>query len=85
MHHIALAPHAWRILILSLTYACAIDHVEPRAKIRAEQVQWVFGGPQASSCEDANIVVIKASPGASHTILIFYFLINIFILRMIVH
>jgi hypothetical protein len=26
----------------------------------------VFGGPQASSCEDANIVVIKVSPGAFH-------------------
>jgi hypothetical protein len=36
-------------------------------KVQPEQeVQWVFGGPQASSCTDANIVVIKASPGASH-------------------
>jgi hypothetical protein len=41
-----------------------IDHTEP--EFEAEQVQWVFGGPQASSCEDANIVVIKASPGASN-------------------
>jgi hypothetical protein len=32
--------------------------------IQAEQVQWALGGPQASSCEDANIIVIKASPGA---------------------
>jgi hypothetical protein len=29
------------------------------------EVQWVFEGPQASSCEDANIFVIKASPDAS--------------------
>jgi hypothetical protein len=36
-------------------------------KVQAEQeVQWVFGGPQASSCADANIVVIRASPGASN-------------------
>jgi hypothetical protein len=36
-------------------------------EVQAEQeVQWVFKGPQASSCEDANIVVIKACPGASH-------------------
>jgi hypothetical protein len=28
----------------------------------------VFGGLEASSCEDANIVVIKTSPGASHQI-----------------
>jgi hypothetical protein len=34
-------------------------------KVQAEQeVQWVFGDPQASSCVDANNVVIRASPGA---------------------
>jgi hypothetical protein len=33
-------------------------------KIQAEQVQWVFVGPQASCCQDTNIVVIKASPDA---------------------
>jgi hypothetical protein len=41
-----------------------VDHTELKMEIQAEQVQWVFGGPQASSCEDDNIVVIKASPGA---------------------
>jgi hypothetical protein len=36
-------------------------------KVQAEQeVQLVFGGPQVSSCVDANIVVIKASTGASY-------------------
>jgi hypothetical protein len=36
-------------------------------EVRAEQeVQWVLGGLQASSCEDANIFVIKASLGASN-------------------
>jgi hypothetical protein len=35
-------------------------------KVQVEQVQWVFRGPQASSCEDTNIVMIKANPGASH-------------------
>jgi hypothetical protein len=39
-----------------------VDHTEPKSEIQAEQVQWVFGGPQASSCKDANIIVIKASP-----------------------
>jgi hypothetical protein len=38
-----------------------VDHAEPKSEIQAEQVQREFGGPQASSCEDANIVVIKAS------------------------
>jgi hypothetical protein len=42
-------------------------------EIQAEQVQWVFGGGQASSCEEANIVVIKASTGASNPILEFCF------------
>jgi hypothetical protein len=41
-----------------------IDHVEPKTEIQAEQVQWMLGGPQVLSCEDANIVVIKASPGS---------------------
>jgi hypothetical protein len=35
-------------------------------KIQAVQVQWKIGGPQASSCEYANFVVIKASLGASN-------------------
>jgi hypothetical protein len=49
-------------------YVCAyaIDHVEPESEIKKEQVQGVFKGPQASSCEDANIVVIKAGPDVSH-------------------
>jgi hypothetical protein len=54
-------------------FAYTIDHVEPKTKIQAEQIQRVFGGPQASSCKDANIVVTKASPGAcnhAHCLLI---------------
>jgi hypothetical protein len=47
--------------------------VEPESEIKKEQVQGTFGGPQASSCKDANIVEMKASPGASHPILDFYF------------
>jgi hypothetical protein len=36
-------------------------------EVQAEQeVRWAIGGPQAPSCEDANIVGIKASPGASN-------------------
>jgi hypothetical protein len=61
-----------------------VDHADPKSEFQAEQVQGVFGGPQASNCVDTNIVVIKSSPNASHPILNFYFLINIFMLRMIV-
>jgi hypothetical protein len=39
-----------------------VDHTKPNTKIQAEQVQWVFGGPQASSCEDANIVLDQGKP-----------------------
>jgi hypothetical protein len=46
--------------------AYAIDHVEPESGIKKEQVQGALGGPQASSCDDANIVVIKASLSTSH-------------------
>jgi hypothetical protein len=42
-----------------------VVHREAKTEIQVEQVQWVFGGPQASSYEDANIVVIMASLGAS--------------------
>jgi hypothetical protein len=41
-----------------------IDPAESKTEIQVEQVEWVFGGPQSSSYEDANIVVIKASPSA---------------------
>jgi hypothetical protein len=41
-----------------------IDHTELESENQAEQVQWVFGGPQASSCDDANIVVIKTNLSA---------------------
>jgi hypothetical protein len=40
-----------------------VDHVKPESEFEVEQVRWVFGGPQASSCEDANIIVMKTSPG----------------------
>jgi hypothetical protein len=34
-------------------------------EVQAEQeVQWVFGSPQASNYEDTNIVVTKVSPDA---------------------
>jgi hypothetical protein len=42
--------------------------VETKTEIQVQQVQGVFGGPQVLSCKGANIVVIKASPGASNHI-----------------
>jgi hypothetical protein len=70
MHHIALCtPYIVHFNIAHLLHI-RVDHAEPKTEIKAEQVQWVFRGPQALSCEDANIVIIKASPGASHQIFI---------------
>jgi hypothetical protein len=54
------------ICLASHTCTFALDPTEPESEFQAEQAQGVFGGLQASSHEDANIVVIKASPGASH-------------------
>jgi hypothetical protein len=59
----ALAPHALHYVIVTI-FAYALDHAKPESEFQAEQVQGVFGGPHTSSCEDANIFVIKASPGA---------------------
>jgi hypothetical protein len=50
-----------------------VDHAEPESEFQAEQMRRVFGGPQASSDSDANIIVIKISPGAfnhAHCLLI---------------
>jgi hypothetical protein len=53
-------------MLVSHTYKFAIDSAEPKTKIQAEQVQWVFRGPQVSCCDDANIFLIKASSGVSN-------------------
>jgi hypothetical protein len=43
-----------------------VDHAKLKLEFQVEQVQWVFGDPHALSCDDANIVVIMASPSASN-------------------
>jgi hypothetical protein len=50
-----------------------VHHVEQKSEIQAERVQKEYDGPQASSCEVANLFVIKTSPSASHRILDFPF------------
>jgi hypothetical protein len=62
MHHIALEPHALRILILSHTHACAIDHAEPESEIQEEQSLSEYTGPQALSCEDTNLALDQGKP-----------------------
>jgi hypothetical protein len=36
-------------------------------KIQTERVQWVFGGPQASSCKDTNIAFGSRQALVHHT------------------
>jgi hypothetical protein len=50
-----------------------VDHAKPESEFQAEQVQGVFGGSQASSYDDANIVVIKVSPVHLTNVFVFYF------------
>jgi hypothetical protein len=57
MHYIFLS----RLIFMHIR----VDHAEPKTEIQVEKVQWEFRGPQVSSCEDANIFVIKASPAHS--------------------
>jgi hypothetical protein len=49
------------ILIMTIL-AYTIDHVEPKTKIQAEQVQQVFEGPQASSGDDTNLELNQDKP-----------------------
>jgi hypothetical protein len=62
MHHIALCIPCITLVNGSHLLHMRVGHVETESEFQAEQVQWAFGGPQASSCEKANIVVIKTSP-----------------------
>jgi hypothetical protein len=73
MHHVTLCTPCIALFNCDHLFAYTIDLAELKSEIQAEQVQWVFRGPQASIVVDANIVVIKASPGVSNPILEFYF------------
>jgi hypothetical protein len=64
MHHIALFTPCIALVNGGYLLYMQVDHVEPKSGIQAEQVQGVFRGTQVSSGDDANIIVIKASPGA---------------------
>jgi hypothetical protein len=43
-------------LLAQILLFYTLDHTEPKMEVQVEQVQCVFKDPQASSCEDANIV-----------------------------
>jgi hypothetical protein len=73
MHHIALCIPCIALFNCGHLMHIRVDHAEPESEFQAEQMRRVFGGPQASSDSDANIIVIKISPGAfnhAHCLLI---------------
>jgi hypothetical protein len=49
MHHIALSTPCIALVNYGHLFAYMMDHVEPKTKIKVQQVQIVFGGPQVSS------------------------------------
>jgi hypothetical protein len=61
MHHITLYTPCIALFNCGHLLHIRVDHAEPESEFEAEQVQGMFGGPQASSCEDTNIFVIKTS------------------------
>jgi hypothetical protein len=73
MQHIALCTPCIVLLNHDHLLHMQVDHAEPKTEILVDQVQWVFGGQQESSYEDANIVVFKATPVHLTTILSFVY------------
>jgi hypothetical protein len=55
MHHIAFYSSCIALFICVHLLHIHVDYVESKMENKAEQVQWVYGYPQASSCEDTNI------------------------------
>jgi hypothetical protein len=73
MHHIALCTPCIALVNGGHLLHMRVDHADPKKENQAEQVQWVFGGPQASSCEDANIVRSREAPVHLTNAHVFYF------------
>jgi hypothetical protein len=76
MHHIALCTPCIALFNCGHLLHIWVDHAVQGSEFQAEQIRRVFGGPQASSGRDTNIVVIKVSPGASHQISWLLFVLN---------
>jgi hypothetical protein len=72
MHHIALCTPCIALFNCVHLLLIQVDHMEPKTKNQAKQVQWAFGAPQASSCEEANIVGSRQAPVHITTFLEFY-------------
>jgi hypothetical protein len=71
IYHIALCIPCSALVNYDHLLHMRVDHMKLKSEFQAEQVQWMFGGPQASSCEDTNIVVIKTSSGVFNHAFVF--------------
>ncbi len=72
MHHIALCTPCIALVNGGHLLHMRVDHAEPESEFQADQVQWTFGGPKASSYEDANIVESRQAPVHPTKVLVFY-------------
>jgi hypothetical protein len=57
MHHIALCTLCIALFNCDHLLHIRVDHAEPESEFQAEQVRWVFGGPQVSSGEDTKLAL----------------------------
>jgi hypothetical protein len=55
MHHIVLYTPCIALFNCGHLLYILVDHGETKTKNQAEQVQWVFGDSQASTCKDTDI------------------------------
>jgi hypothetical protein len=65
-----------------VSYICtfALDPAESESEFQAEQDQGVFGGPQASCCEDTNIALDQGKPRCIQLLLFAFYFESCFIL-----
>jgi hypothetical protein len=61
-YHIALCTPSIALFNYGHLLHIWVDHVESKIENQAEQVQWVFRGPQASSGEDTNLALDQGKP-----------------------
>jgi hypothetical protein len=62
MHHIALCTPCNALFNCGHLLHIQVDHTEPETEFQAEQVRWVFGGPQALSCKGTNLALDQGKP-----------------------
>jgi hypothetical protein len=62
-----------------------IDRVELKTEVQVKQVQKVYSGRQATTCVDTILALDQGKPWCITPSSMIFILINIFMLRMIVH